>query len=77
MSMLDSGWIAAHGKLWYDDKPYRFAWIVWPQALAAALVLWFWFAPELGYLAVRVEQRKDGEITFNMVLTSPGSPAAS
>jgi TPR repeat protein len=45
MSMINPGWIAAHGKLWYDDKPYRIAWIVWPQALAAALVLWFWFAP--------------------------------
>ncbi|MET0542701.1 MAG: SEL1-like repeat protein [Variovorax sp.] len=45
MSMLNSPWLAAHGKLWYDDKPYRIAWIVWPQALAAALLLWFWFAP--------------------------------
>jgi TPR repeat protein len=45
MSALNSPWLAAHGKLWYDDKPYRIAWIVWPQALAAALVLWFWFAP--------------------------------
>ena len=45
MSMINSVWLAAHGKLWYDDKPYRIAWIVWPQALAAALVLWFWFAP--------------------------------
>jgi TPR repeat protein len=45
MSMINPGWLAAHGKLWYDDKPYRIAWIVWPQALAAALVLWFWFAP--------------------------------
>jgi TPR repeat protein len=45
MSMINPGWIAAHGKLWYDDAPYRIAWIVWPQALAATLVLWFWFAP--------------------------------
>lgn len=44
-SPMNSPWVAAHGKLWYDDKPYRLAWIVWPQALAAALVLWFWFAP--------------------------------
>lgn len=48
MSMLNSPWLAAHGKLWYDDKPYRITWIVWPQALAAALVLWFWFAPSSG-----------------------------
>lgn len=45
MSLINSPWVAAHGKLWYDDKPYRLAWIIWPQALAAALVLWFWFAP--------------------------------
>lgn len=45
MSLINSPWIAAHGKLWYDDKPYRLAWLVWPQALAAALVLWFWLAP--------------------------------
>ncbi|MGH6778054.1 MAG: hypothetical protein ACRECL_08610 [Bradyrhizobium sp.] len=40
-----SSWLAAHGKLWYDDKWYRFAWLVWPQALAAALVLLFWAMP--------------------------------
>jgi TPR repeat protein len=47
MSLVNSPWVATHGKLWYDDKHYRLAWIVWPQALAAALVLWFWFAPSL------------------------------
>lgn len=40
-----SSWLAAHGKLWYDDKWYRLAWLVWPQALAAVLVLLFWMAP--------------------------------
>jgi TPR repeat protein len=40
-----SDWLAAHGKLWYDDKGYRIAWIVWPQALAALIVLWFWAMP--------------------------------
>jgi TPR repeat protein len=45
MSMINSPWLAAHGKLWYDDKVYRIVWLVWPQALAAALALWFWFAP--------------------------------
>jgi TPR repeat protein len=40
-----SAWLAAHGKLWYDDKWYRLAWIVWPQALAAIAVLWFWAMP--------------------------------
>ena len=43
-----SSWLAAHGKLWYDDKWYRLAWIVWPQALAAVLVLWFWAMPPTG-----------------------------
>jgi hypothetical protein len=33
--------------------------------------LFFWFAPDLGHLAVRVEQRKDGKPTFTMLLTSP------
>ena len=47
MSLINSPWVSAHGKLWYDDKPYRLAWIIWPQALAAALVLWFWFAPSV------------------------------
>ena len=43
-----SAWLAAHGKLWYDDKWYRYAWILWPQALAILLVLWFWAAPSTG-----------------------------
>jgi len=40
-----SSWLAAHGNLWYDDNWYRFAWLVWPQGLAAALVLLFWAMP--------------------------------
>jgi TPR repeat protein len=40
-----SAWLAAHGKLWYDEKWYRLAWIAWPQALAATVVLWFWAMP--------------------------------
>jgi TPR repeat protein len=43
-----SSWLAAHGKLWYDDKWYRLAWIAWPQALAAVAVLWFWAMPSTG-----------------------------
>ena len=43
-----SAWLAAHGRLWYDDKWYRLAWIVWPQALAALVVLWFWAMPSTG-----------------------------
>jgi TPR repeat protein len=45
MISVHSPWLAAHGKLWYDDKWYRMAWIMWPQALAAVLVLWFWAMP--------------------------------
>jgi TPR repeat protein len=45
MISVHSPWLAAHGKLWYDDKWYRFAWILWPQAFAAVLVLWFWAMP--------------------------------
>ena len=43
-----SAWLGAHGKLWYDDKWYRLAWIVWPQALAVVAVLWFWAMPSTG-----------------------------
>jgi TPR repeat protein len=45
MIPIHSPWLAAHGKLWYDDRWYRIAWIVWPQALAAMVVLWFWAMP--------------------------------
>jgi uncharacterized protein len=48
MIPVHSGWLAAHGKLWYDDRWYRLAWIVWPQALAAVAVLWFWAMPSSG-----------------------------
>jgi hypothetical protein len=43
-----SPWFSAHGKLWYDDKWYRYAWIAWPQALAAVVVFWFWAMPSTG-----------------------------
>jgi hypothetical protein len=43
-----SPWLSAHGKLWYDEKWYRFAWIAWPQALAAVMALWFWAMPSPG-----------------------------
>jgi TPR repeat protein len=42
---VDSTWLASHGKLWYDDKWYRLAWILWPQAIAVLAVLWFWAVP--------------------------------
>jgi hypothetical protein len=40
-----SNWLSAHGKLWYDDRYYRLAWVIWPQALALLLVLFFWAMP--------------------------------
>ncbi len=45
---LDSTWLAAHGRLWYDDKWYRLAWILWPQALAMTIVMLFWVTPPGG-----------------------------
>jgi TPR repeat protein len=40
-----STWLAAHGKLWYDDNWYRIAWIVWPQAIAVLVFMLLWAAP--------------------------------
>jgi TPR repeat protein len=40
-----STWLAAHGKLWYDDRWYRLAWVVWPQALGVVLILLLWAMP--------------------------------
>jgi TPR repeat protein len=45
MMPVHSAWLAAHGKLWYDDRWYRLAWLAWPQALAVVVVLWFWAMP--------------------------------
>ncbi|MDN3274887.1 tetratricopeptide repeat protein [Frankia sp. RB7] len=45
MISAHSSWLAAHGKLWYDDKRYRLAWVIWPQAFAVGLALWLWVMP--------------------------------
>ena len=45
MIPVSSTWLAAHGKLWYDDPWYRLAWVVWPQALCIVLVMLFWAMP--------------------------------
>jgi uncharacterized protein len=45
MTAARAPWLSAHGKLWYDDRWYRIAWIVWPQALALLVLLWFWASP--------------------------------
>jgi tetratricopeptide (TPR) repeat protein len=39
------GWLAAHGRLWYDDRRYRLAWIVWPQAIGLLLFATLWLHP--------------------------------
>jgi Sel1 repeat len=45
MIPVSSTWLAAHGKLWYDDRWYRLAWAIWPQAVGIVLVMLFWAMP--------------------------------
>ena len=45
MIPVSSTWLAAHGKLWYDDKWYRLAWVIWPQAFCTVLVMLLWAMP--------------------------------
>ena len=45
MIPVSSTWLAAHGKLWYDDRWYRLAWVIWPQALSIVLVMLLWAMP--------------------------------
>lgn len=45
MTSASSSWLGAHGRLWYDDRWYRVAWLVWPQACAIALTLLLWGMP--------------------------------
>ena len=42
MSATTSTWLSDHGRLWYDDRWYRTAWIVWPQAIAMVVFLLVW-----------------------------------
>jgi tetratricopeptide (TPR) repeat protein len=37
-----ASWQSAHGKLWYDDRWYRVAWLVWPQAIGLLLFVSLW-----------------------------------
>jgi tetratricopeptide (TPR) repeat protein len=37
-------WLAAHGKLWYDDRWYRIAWVVLPQAIGLLLFVALWLS---------------------------------
>jgi hypothetical protein len=45
MIPVSSTWLAAHGKLWYDDRWYRLAWAIWPQAVGIVLVMLVWAMP--------------------------------
>src|SRR5215469_2551803 len=40
-----STWLAAHGRLWYEDGWYRLAWVVWPQALGVVMIMLLWAMP--------------------------------
>jgi Tfp pilus assembly protein PilF len=42
MSTNTGSWLAAHGRLWYDDPWYRAAWIVWPQAVGLLVFVSVW-----------------------------------
>jgi tetratricopeptide (TPR) repeat protein len=51
MSANAGSWLSAHGKLWFDDRWYRLAWIVWPQALGLLLVtLWLYPPSAQGFI---------------------------
>jgi tetratricopeptide (TPR) repeat protein len=44
-------WLSAHGRLWYDDRWYRLAWIVWPQAIGLLLFSLLWLhQPGQGFI---------------------------
>jgi hypothetical protein len=42
MNTNTGSWLAAHGKLWYDDPWYRTAWMVWPQAVGLLVFVSVW-----------------------------------
>jgi PQQ-dependent catabolism-associated CXXCW motif protein len=45
MNARTSSWLQDHGRLWYDDRWYRMAWIIWPQAIAMLVFLLAWAQP--------------------------------
>jgi TPR repeat protein len=69
MNSINSPWLPAHGKLWYDDKWYRLAWIIWPQALAVLALLWFWVAPPATTRNVQWAKPIDGGTRSRQLLT--------
>ena len=42
MSANSASWLSTHGRLWYDDRWYRIAWLVWPQAVGLLLFVTLW-----------------------------------
>jgi PQQ-dependent catabolism-associated CXXCW motif protein len=45
MNARTSSWLQDHGRLWYDDRWYRMAWITWPQAIALLIFVLGWAHP--------------------------------
>ncbi|MDN3274891.1 tetratricopeptide repeat protein [Frankia sp. RB7] len=45
MGASEAPLLQVHGRLWYDDRWYRVAWIIWPQAIALLVFVLFWVAP--------------------------------
>jgi TPR repeat protein len=45
MTPVYSTWLAAHGKLWYDDRWYRLAWLIWPQVIGVVVIMLLWAMP--------------------------------
>ena len=70
MTSAYSTWLSAHGRLWYDDKLYRAAWIAWPQALAAVMVLLFWAMPPSNR-NVPWAKPVDANVRYNALRTLP------
>ena len=48
MNAKTASWLSAHGRLWYGDRWYRLAWIVWPQALGLMLFVTLWIGHPAG-----------------------------
>jgi tetratricopeptide (TPR) repeat protein len=72
----DSGsWLKAHGKLWYDDRWYRVAWIVWPQALGLALFALLWLQPAgQGFIPWARPVAEPPRSAPTMPIKEPGAP---
>lgn len=47
MGASEATLLQAHGRLWYDDRWYRIAWIAWPQAVALLVFALLWAGPSI------------------------------